>query len=145
MPHFVGPMFFVHCDSLSFQDHCTSRVTQRIQAKMTTQDERTKEGRTHIHEFSCAWARPNAPSSQDAERTRMGARTQTQMPVRLYEERCMGTPKRSLVIRQTNVQGRGRENNHECSYVFTKRRRAWACPKRSLVTRWLNIQGRRRE
>ena len=40
-----------------------------------------------------AWARPNAPSSQDAERTRKGARTQTEMLIHLYEEEmCMGKP-----------------------------------------------------
>ena len=62
---FCGAGVFVDRDSPRFQDHRMSRVNQRVQAKMSTKD----------------------------ERTRKGARTQTQMPVRLYEEeRCMGKP-----------------------------------------------------
>ena len=79
---FCGAGVFVDRDSSSFQDHRTSRVNQRVQAKMATQDERTREGITHTHECSCAfmrrrgaWARPNAPSSQVAEHTRKGTRT----------------------------------------------------------------------
>ena len=76
---FCGAGVFIDHDSSRFQDHCMSRVNQRVQEKMSTQDERTREGITHIHECSCAfmrrrgaWARPNAPSSQVAEHIRKG-------------------------------------------------------------------------
>ena len=91
-----------------------SRVNQRVQAKMSTKD----------------------------ERTRKGARTQTQMPVRLYEEeRCMGTPETLPRHKTTDVQRR-HKHTHKCSYVFMTRRGAWARPKRSLVTKRPNVQRR---
>ena len=71
---FCGAGVFVDRDSSRFQDHRMSRVNQRVQEKMSTQDERTREGITHIHKCSYAfmrrrgaWAHSNAPSSQDGQ------------------------------------------------------------------------------
>ena len=51
-----------------------------------------------------------------------GEHTFTNARMPYEEDMCMGTPEHYLVTRRTNVQGRGREHNHDCSYVFTTRR-----------------------
>ena len=95
---FCGANVLVDRDSSSFQDHRTSRVNQRVQAKMSMKDQRTREGITHSRMLVRLYEEERCMGTLErslvtSRRTHKGARTQTQMPVRLYdEERCMGKP-----------------------------------------------------
>ena len=101
---FVEPMAFVDHDSLSFRAHRTSEWTS-TQVKMSTQDERTRKGRTHIHECPYgfmrrrgAWARPKLSlvtrclnEQQEGDKTTQGKRHHIIHPKIFFYERLKAT------------------------------------------------------